>query len=136
MHVSQEKLVEIFSAPIEEMGKIVRLVLGLSTGAIVLFVNLLSSIQVDRWVSAFLVASVLSFGLTAIWCMRILLSLLGARTVITEGIQDESESWRVNVEQKIHSLKQEMTQDSKWIYYFFRAGVVFAATFIVLLWLT
>ncbi|MFQ5799893.1 MAG: hypothetical protein ACE5H0_14540 [Bacteroidota bacterium] len=136
MQISQETLVEIFFAPIEEMGRMVRLVLGLSAGAIVLFVNLLSNIQVDRWVSAFLVASVLSFGAATAWCLRVFLSLLRLRTIIAEGIQDESESWRENVERNINSLKDEMTQDAKTVYYFFVAGIVLAAIFVVAVWLT
>ena len=86
MPLGEEKQMEIVFAPLEEAGKFVRLVLGLSTGAVVLFTNLAVSTQFSRWLRVMLVASLLMFGLAAVQCLLIFYRFLETRAIFAKSI--------------------------------------------------
>lgn len=134
--ISQEKIVELFLAPLEEIGKLARLVLGLSAGAAVLLVNLLAGLQASTWVSAPLVVSVLSFGLAIVACLRVVISLLELRAALPAGLQDESENWQQRAEARVESLRIGLLKVVRVAQFSFLSGIGFAALFVLVLWAT
>ena len=136
MPISEEKRLEILFSPIEEIGKMIRLILGLSAGAVVLFVNLLANLQSNKWALFLLVLSILAFGLATVWCVSLALGILRLRTIVVAGIQDETESWQANVDAKLKNWTQQTIKDARKVQVFFLAGVFFAAAFVFAAWLT
>ena len=108
MELGDETQTRILFAPLDEAGKFVRLILGLSTGAVVLFTNLLVSAKFPRWLLAILAASLLAFGLSAIMCLVVMFKLLETRglyaKVFTTVERERLESFRPQVDGLVESV--------------------------------
>jgi hypothetical protein len=72
--------------PLDETGGILKLYFTLSTGAVVLFTNLLVQSHVSSLVSAPLALSIFAFGGEAVLCLRILSALVQYRTIFGNAL--------------------------------------------------
>lgn len=133
MALSEETQVRIVFAPLEEAGKLVRLVLGLSTGAVVLFTNLLASAKFPRWLLAILLASLLMFGLSAVMCLFIMFKLLEARAIFAKIFTEESMEGAGRFKPLADSLVESVTVFAARLMLCLGAAILFAATFVIAL---
>ena len=87
-----------------------RLVLGLSTGAAVLMINLLATQQhLPRSASWLFLASILFFVAAAIICVLLLLQVTNLRWIVIDAILDESSNWRQASAARQHQWKRRST---------------------------
>lgn len=135
VELSDDKRMDLLLAPVHEMASFYRLLLGLSTGAVVVFVNLLSGIQTRRWITLLLVLAIICFGAAAALCLRLLMHLVEVHSVVAEWIQKPIEE-RQNVEPfqlQVLLHKSEGMADALGL--IFVAGVAFSAIFVIALWM-
>lgn len=130
MSLSEEKQMEIVLAPLEEAGKFVRLVLGLSTGAVVLFTNLAVSAQFSRWLRVMLVASLLMFGLAAVQCLFIFFRFLETRAIFAKSFTAETEKEARSYQPKLDALVETVTTLAARLMLLLAAGILFAVAFV------
>jgi hypothetical protein len=133
MALSEETQVRIVFAPLEEAGKFVRLILGLSTGAVVLFTNLLVSAKVPRWLLAILAASLVAFALSAAMCLFIIFKLLETRALFAKIFTEESEVGAGRFKPLVDSLVESLTVLAARLVLCLGAAILFAATFVIAL---
>lgn len=77
-----------------EVGSVVRLVFGLSTGAVVLFVNVLVYLHTYWWLLALLALAIVSFGVLAIRCLFILLDFANFSMKMAALLVDSTGDWQ------------------------------------------
>ena len=133
MALSEETQVRIVFAPPEEAGKFVRLILGLSTGAVVLFTNLLISAKFSRWLLAILAASLVMFGLSAAMCLFIIFKLLETRALFVKIFTEESKEGAGRFKPLIDSAVESVTVLAARLVLCLGAAIFFAAAFVIAL---
>ncbi len=137
MAVSEEKRVDLLLAPIEELGKYFRLVLGLSTGAVVLFVNLLNTTRIQRGVAAILVTSIFSFGMAAMVCLHLVARLVQVRAILAHGVREDKELGHTKTaDQELKDWEKSAGREGKILMYCFNVGIFSASMFILFLVIT
>jgi hypothetical protein len=131
--VSPEKTIDVLLAPVEELSKLLRLALGLSTGAVVLFLNLLNTAHARRGALAVLGAAIFSFGIAGTFCLRVLLRLVEARTVLSRGILEQMTTGESKTFDRLAAWQRKARRDSIVFAFFFDAGLFSAALFVLFL---
>jgi len=135
MPLDVEKPLELAAKPIRAMTEFNKLLLGLSTGAVVLFINIVISLHSARWISAFLVISAISFGVAAVCCLRLLMRIIEIETIMVEAIQDTAEDWRSKYVPRVVRCTEQTTYNAAALQVFFVTGIAFAALFLLAFWL-
>lgn len=125
---SADLVIRLLSAVLDGADGTLKLYLTVSTGAVVLFTNLLANSRGPRPILAILVLSTFAFGGSALVCLRLLLGLVKLRTILAEafltGMTLEA------AEGKIRQWKKQMQRPAKWTEGLFYAGVGLAAIFV------
>jgi len=119
----------LFMSVLDEASGTLKLYFTLSTGAVVLFVNLLVASHMPRLVLIPLALSIFAFGLAATFCLRVLLALTKPRSLMIHALgTGASES---DLKTQLDAWSREAAKQAKWMERLFWAGMVFAAIFVV-----
>lgn len=121
---------------LEAGSKFFGLVLALSTRAVVLFVNLLSSTHSPRWMLWILALAIISFWLAALCSLRVLFSFLHLRLILTEAFLSGGNDAVQILQSKVALLKKKWAHGGKLLERFFYAAVFFAFIFVLALFLS
>jgi hypothetical protein len=124
---------DLLLAPVHELASFFRLILGLSTGAVVVFVNLLHGIHVQLWITLWLLLAIICFGAAAALCLRLLMNIVAVLSLTAAWIQKPAAE-RQNGEpfQALLNKSEGMAESLGLI---FVAGVAFSAIFVIVLWI-
>ncbi len=115
----------------EEVSGTLKLYFTLSTGAVVLFVNLLAGSHAPRLALIPLALSIFAFGLAAVFCLRLLLALTKPRSLMLDALASgASES---ELKTKLDAWSAKTKKPAKWMEWLFLAGMAFAAIFVVVI---
>jgi len=76
----------LFMSVLDESGSVLKLHFTLSTGAVVLFVNVLAASHAGRLVLVPLVLSIYAFGIAALLYLGLLWSLVSFRKILTDAV--------------------------------------------------
>jgi hypothetical protein len=129
--LSPELATQLLSSILDGADGTIRLYFTVSTGAVVLFTNLIANAHGAKPVLAILVLSTFAFGGSALFCLRVLLGLVKLRTILAEGIMTSMSLEAVEV--KVKEWTEASKKLGKWTEGLFHAGVVLAAIFITVL---
>jgi hypothetical protein len=124
---------DLLLAPIHELASFHRLLLGLSTGAVVVFVNLLNGIHARRWITLLLVLAIICFGASAALCLRLLMHLVEVHSLVAEWIRKPVEERQNGEPFQVLLGKSERMADA--LGFIFAAGVALSAFFVIALWI-
>ncbi len=97
MEITDDKRIDLLLAPVHDLASFCRLVLGLSTGALVLFINLAYRVQVRLWITILLLLAILCFGAAAGMCLWLLMRIVEVHAAVGEWARG-STSERVQLE--------------------------------------
>ncbi len=124
-----EVATRMLMSALDEASGALKLYFTLSTGAVVLFANLLAASHARRLVLIPLALSIFSFGLAAIFSLRLVLALANWRMVMTGALTTgASES---ELKAKLDAWGSAARKQGKRMELLFRAGMAFAAVFVV-----
>jgi hypothetical protein len=121
---------EVWQKAVDDATGGLKLYFGLSTGAVVLFVNLLARVELSRVVLAPLAASILCFGFAAAWCLRVLMALSRVRIIMVQAILSQNETAE-SIQKRVKDWEKKAQKPAKWMERLFWAGMAFAAIFVV-----
>jgi hypothetical protein len=130
MPLSEDVEYRIVFGPLEEGAKFVRLILGLSTGAVVLFTNLLVSARLSRFTLAILAVSILAFGLSAIFCLLVMFKLLTARAIHAKAIMQEPREKAEMFRRDLDALVEQTTGLAVKLLWSLGSAILFATLFV------
>jgi hypothetical protein len=133
LEISDDKHMDLLLAPVHEMASFYRLLLGLSTGAVVVFVNLLNAIHVQRWITLVLVLAIICFGAAAGLCLRLLMKHVEFLSLAAEWIRKPVEE-RQNGE-PFQTLLRKSERMADALGFIFAAGVALSGFFVIALWM-
>lgn len=135
MELSDDKRIDLLLAPVHEMASFYKLLLGLSTGAVVVFVNLLNGIHVRMWITSLLILAIVCFGVAAALCLRLMMHLVEVHSLVAESAQKQIvEPQNLEAVQLLVLLnKFEKMADALGL--IFVAGVALSAIFVIALWI-
>jgi hypothetical protein len=120
----------LLTAALDEATGLLKLQLGLQTGAVVLFVKVLTDVCAPKLVLAALAVSALLFGASALWCLDQLIGLVELRAkMLTHWVDDKSRPTMFEAEFKTWQAK--MGTSGKLMYRSFLLAILFAVIFIV-----
>jgi|SRR5882762_1947875 len=118
----------LLTSALDEAAGLFKLYFTLSTGAVVLFINLLVQSHASKLVAAPLALSIVAFGAEAAICLRLLSALLNFRVILgggfTTGASPES------VQQKMDEWRKRSMKQGRWLERFFWIGMAFALLFV------
>ncbi len=124
-----EFAMRLLMSTLDEASGTLKLYFTLSTGGVVLFVNLLAASRASRLVLIPLALSIFAFGLAAALCLRVLLALTKPRSLLGDALATgASES---ELKAKLDAWGAESKKPAKWMERPFWAGMVFAAIFVI-----
>lgn len=113
-----------------EVSGTLKLYFTLSTGAVVLFVNLLAASHAPRFVLIPLALSILAFGLAAAFCLRVLLALTEPWSLLIDALASGASESDLKTKLDAWSA-QAVKPPAKRMERLFWTGMVFAAIFVV-----
>ncbi len=118
----------LLTSTLDEAASVLKLYFTLSTGAVVLFINLLVQSRASKLVAAPLALSIVTFGAEAAVCLRLLVAMLNFRrilgTAITTGASPDK------VEQQMDEWGKRAKKYGQWLEGLFWAGMAFALLFV------
>lgn len=123
-------------ATLEAGNKFYGLVLALSTGAVVLFVNLLVAVRAPRWILWILGLAIISFGLAAVLSLRVLFFFLQLRLVLGDAFVSQRDDAAQTLQSKVDELKKKLKCEARFLEPFFYAAIFFAFIFVLALLVT
>ncbi len=126
---TREKAVDAIFSALTELAAALKLIFGVSTGAVVLFVNLLVGGRFPRAVSCILVASILCFAFAAIRCLNFHFSLVQVRIIMAQGLIDQKPDFPGRFQSEMAKWQQITVKIGKLLNLSFTLGFLFAAAF-------
>lgn len=122
-----ELILRVVLSLLDEMSATLKLYFGLSTGAVVLSVNLLAGSHAPRLVRIPLALSIFAFGFAATRCLRVLLSLVGFRMLMARAASAAPDNALVEAEKQIADWAATARKQAKWMERLFWEVMPFAA---------
>jgi hypothetical protein len=132
-HDIRQTALTIFLRGLDEIGGALKLVLGVSTGAAVLLINVLANQHFPRIASWVFASSVLFFGAAAILCLLLLLALANLQIAMAKTLSDQSPNWPQEFNRKIDNWKKRGRTMAKLLECFFGLGILLAAASVIVL---
>lgn len=126
-----ELVTQMFSSVLTEASGTLKLYFTLSTGAVVVFVNLLATSHAPRLVLVPLSLSILAFGLAAVFCLHVLSGLMHFRLLITGAVitRPPLSDFKTQIDAWTGTVRKQAKRMER----LFWAGMAFAAIFVTTL---
>jgi hypothetical protein len=126
----QDRALDVLLAGINELSNAFKLCFAVSTGAVVLFIHVLSAIELPKGLLAVLCVSVLCFGSSSIHCIHSILGIsrieVGMAQVLVKNIENRGDVFLKNSGDAVGQLQGS----AKRMEQLFNAGVLFATLFV------
>jgi len=116
---------------LDETTGLLKLYLGLETGAVVLFVKVLTDVHTPTLVLSALAVSIVFFGLSALICLRLLMGVISMRGNMAVTITSTDPNWQQVFDSQVKNWQNEMKRAGSWMEWLFRLAILFAAIFVV-----
>src|SRR5438034_5585856 len=114
----------LLTSALDEFAGLLKLYFTLSTGAVVLFINLLAQSHTSKLVASPLALSIMAFGAEATVCLRFLFVLLNYRTILANAITTGASP--DTVKQKLDVWGKRAKKQGRLLEGLFWAGMIFA----------
>ncbi|HXW55524.1 MAG TPA: hypothetical protein VEJ67_07240 [Candidatus Cybelea sp.] len=115
---------------LDDTSGVLKLYFTLSTGAVVLFINLLAQIRTGKIALTLpLALSIFSFGGASVLCFRVLWGLVRYRQILVHAIATEQTP--DSVKKAMDAWNKRATRHLIWLQVLFLAGMVFGGLFVV-----
>lgn len=116
---------------LDESASLLKLYLGLDTGAVVLFVKVLTDAQSPTIVLTALAISAFLFGLSALMCLKLLVGLLQLRARMVTEIVNADPNWQQKLDSDVRKWQTDMKSVGKKMELMFGLAILFAGIFVV-----
>jgi len=128
-----ELVFRLLTSALDEGAGVLKLYFTLSTGAVVLFTNLLVQSRTSKLVAAPLAVSIVAFGVEAAICLRLLMALVKVRSILADGIATGAPP--ETVKKKMDGWNKRAKKQGRLLEWFFWTGMAFALIFVAsVLW--
>src|SRR5260370_37949760 len=111
---------------LDNSASLLKLYFGLQTGAIVLFVKVLTDVRAPTLVLTTLAISIFLFGVSALICLSLLIGLLEMRANMVSALVDDRLNWHEAFDAKMREWQQKMARAGKAMAWMFRLAILFA----------
>jgi hypothetical protein len=125
------KAFDLLISLLDEATGLLKLYLGLETGAVVLFVKVLTDVRSPTLVLSALAVSIFFFGLSALICLRLLMGVISFRGNMAVTITSTVPNWQQVFDSQIKNWQKDMKRAGNWMEWMFRLGILFAGIFVV-----
>jgi hypothetical protein len=129
---TEKESLELMKDAINKLSDGLKLFFAFSTGAVVLFVHLMTETSLSRASTVLLAASVICFGFSATRCIHAIVGLsvqqVGAARAIIQKVEHRGDFFLKNSGEAM----AEMDQTVKAMEKFFIAGILCAVAFVVI----
>jgi hypothetical protein len=116
---------------LDEATGLLKLYLGLETGAVVLFVKVLTDVHAPTLVLLALAISIFFFGLAALICLRLLMGVISIRGKMATTITSTDPNWQNVFDLEVKNWQTEMKRAGSRMEWLFRLAILFASVFVV-----
>ena|SRR2546422_2221488 len=125
------KSFDLLISLLDETSGLLRLYLGLETGAVVLFVKVLTDVHSPKIVLSTLAGSIFFFGISALICLRLLMGVISIRGTMAATIVSSNQNWQHTFDSQVKTWQKDMKRAGNWMEWMFRLGIFFAGIFVV-----
>lgn len=112
-------------------NSLLKLYFGVQTGAVVLFVKILTDVHAPTLVLTTLATSIFFFGVSALICLNLLIGLLEMRANMASALVDDRLDWHRAFDAKVREWQRKMARAGKAMEWLFRLAILFAGIFVV-----
>jgi hypothetical protein len=116
---------------LDESTGLLKLYLGLETGAVVLFVKVLTDVHAPTLVLLALAVSIFFFGLSALICLRLLMGVISMRGKMAATITSTDPNWQKVFDSEVKNWQKDMGRAGGLMEWLFRLAILFASIFVV-----
>lgn len=116
---------------LDKSDSLLKLYFGVQTGAIVLFVKVLTDARAPTLVLMTLAISIFLFGVSALICLSLLIGLLEIRGKMASALVDDRPDWYAAFDAKMKEWQRKMARAGKAMEWLFRLAILFAGIFVV-----
>lgn len=131
MPVPAERALDLWLKILHEASAVMRVTLGLSTGAVVLFVRFLVGPHQSKAATILIAGSVISFGSAALLCLQLLLGFVNGQMIMIRGAADTTGMSEETLVQNINRWGLRIATKAIEMEILFYLGVLFAFAFVV-----
>ena len=116
---------------LDESASLLKLYLGLDTGAVVLFVKVLTDVHSPTIVLTPLAISTFLFGFSALMCLKLLVGILQARARMVTEIVNTNPNWQGQLDTDLKKWQGDMQTVGTKMEWVFGLAILFAGIFVV-----
>jgi hypothetical protein len=116
---------------LDNSDSLLKLYFGVQTGAIVLFVKVLTDVRAPILVLMTLATSIFLFSVSALICLSLLIGLLEMRANMASALVDDRQDWHTSFDAKLKEWQRKMARAGKTMEWLFGLAILFAGIFVV-----
>ena len=116
---------------LDQATGLLKLYLGLETGAVVVLVKVLTDVRPPTLVLSALAVSIFLFGLSALICLKLVMGVASFRGKMASTILSADPNWQQAFDSQVRSWQTEMKRAGNWMEWLFRLAILFAGLFVV-----
>lgn len=120
----------LLTSTLSDAAGLLKLYFTLSTGAVVLFINLLVQSRTSKIVAGPLALSIVAFGAESVFCLRLLQAFVRYQTILADALSTGAPPDTVRA--KMADWGKQANKYGRWLERFFWAGMALAVIFVVL----
>lgn len=126
----QMTAIKLLVSVLDETASLLKLYLGLDTGAVVLFVKVLTDVRSPTIVLTALAISTFLFGFSALMCLKLLIGILQIRARMVTEIVNTTPNWQQQLDTDIKKWQTDMKNAGKKMEWLFGLAILFAGIFV------
>jgi len=127
----QMTALKMLESVLDNSDSLLKLYFGVQTGAVVLFVKVLTDVRAPTIVLMALATSIFLFGVSALICLSLLIGILQMRANMASALVDERQDWHTAFDTKMKDWQRDMARAGKAMEWLFRLAILFAGIFVV-----
>ena len=116
---------------LDEATGLLKLYLGLETGAVVVLVKVLTDVHSPILVISALAVSIFLFGLSALICLKLVMGVASVRGKMASTILSADPNWQQTLDSWLKNWQKEVKRAGSWMEWLFRIAILFAGLFVV-----
>ncbi len=116
---------------LDEATGLLKLYLGLETGAVVVLIKVLTDVRSPTLVLVTLAVSISLFGLSALLCLKLIMGVASMRGKMASTILSADPNWQQAFDSQVKNWQKEMKRAGNWMEWLFRFAILFAGIFVV-----